>query len=145
MMAGVWGGMSSHTTDLGAQLYVKIKSHQFRPDGTPKYITGLQSCLALLHNNHWIDKTCELPNSVPNFPLFPLTCIHCRTALPLYCTPMTMYCGLYCVDIDAYQNKLILWLATKSEMRWYAWNMPELQPPNRTIGFTGPTRQLITH
>jgi len=30
-------------------------------------------------------------------------------------------------------------------MSWYARNMSELQPPNRTIGFTRPTRGLINH
>ena len=65
---------------------------------------------------------------------------------------MNMFYGLYPVDTDvsdfvatAYQTELILRLATKPEMGWYARNMPELQLPNRIIGFTGPTRRLIMH
>ena len=30
-------------------------------------------------------------------------------------------------------------------MGWYARHTQELQPPNRTIGYTGPTRRLLTH
>ena len=65
---------------------------------------------------------------------------------------MNMLHGLYPVDTDvsdftvcAYNAEIILHLATKPEMGWYARNMSELQSPNRTIGFMGPTRRLITH
>ena len=65
---------------------------------------------------------------------------------------MNLYYGLCPVDTDVsdfiasvYQVELILRLATKPEMGWYARNMSELQSPNRTIGFTGTTRRLITH
>ena len=65
---------------------------------------------------------------------------------------MHMLYGIYPVDTDvsdflatAYQTELILRLVTKPEMGWYTRNMPELQPPNRTIGFTEPTHRLITH
>ena len=65
---------------------------------------------------------------------------------------MNMYYGLYPVDTDvsdftadAYQAEIIIRLATKPEMGWYARNMAELQKPNRTIGYMGPTRRLITH
>ena len=58
---------------------------------------------------------------------------------------MNMYYGHYPMDTDvsdfvanAYQTELILRLA----IGWYARNMQELQPPNRTIGFTGPTHCL---
>ena len=61
-----------HATLMRAQLYVKIKSHQLRPNGTPKYNTEPQSCLALVHSNHWADKTCELPFSLPSSPPFPI-------------------------------------------------------------------------
>ena len=63
-----------------------------------------------------------------------------------------MYYGLYPVDTDvseftavAYQAEIILRLATKPKMGWYARNMAESQKPNRTIGYMGPTRRLITH
>ena len=65
---------------------------------------------------------------------------------------MNMYYGLYPIDTDvsdftavAYQAEIILHFATKLEMEWYVRNMNEIQPPNSTIGFTGPTRRLITH
>ena len=65
---------------------------------------------------------------------------------------MNMYYGLCPVDTDvsdfttvAYNAEIILRLATKPEMIWYVRNMSELQSPNRTIGFMGPTRRLITH
>ena len=45
----------------------------------------------------------------------------------------------------AYQAEIILRLATKPEMGWYAHNMAELQKTNRTIGYMDPTRRLITH
>ena len=64
---------------------------------------------------------------------------------------MNLYYGLYPVDTDvsdfianAYQAELILRLATKPEMGWYARNMSELQSPNRNTSFTGSTRHLIT-
>ena len=137
---------------MEAQLYVKIKSHQPRPNCTQKYNTGPQPCLALVHSNHWADKTYELPFSVHSSPLFPLTCTHSRITCPLYYYPMNMLYGLYPGDTDvsdfvatACQAELILRLATKPEMGWHAQNMPELQPPNQTTGFTGPTHRLITH
>ena len=87
----------------------------------------------------------------PTFP-FPLTCTHTRITSPLYYYPMNMYYGLYPVDTDvsefiatAYQAELILRLVTKPEMGWYARNMSEIQPPDRTIGFEGPIRHLTTH
>ena len=62
-----------------------------------------------------------------------------------------MYYDLYPVDTDvsdftaiAYQAEIILRLATKPEMGWYTRHMHELQKPNRTIEFVGPTRRLIT-
>ena len=65
---------------------------------------------------------------------------------------MNIYYGLYPVDTDVsdftasvYNAEIILHLATKPEIRWYARNMSELQSPNRIIKFMGPTRRLITH
>ena len=65
---------------------------------------------------------------------------------------MNMYYSIYPIDTDvsdftavAYQAKIILRLVTKPQMGWYARNMAELQKHNRTIGFMGPTRRLITH
>ena len=70
----------------------------------------------------------------------------------MYSQLITLYYGLYPVDMNvsdfiasAYQVELVLCLATKPEMGWYARNMSELQSSNRTIGFTGPTHRLITH
>ena len=141
-----------HVTVMGAQLYVKIKSHQLRPNGKQKYNTGPQPGLTLVHINHWADKICELLLSVHSSPPFPITCAHSRITSPLYYYPMNMFYGLYPVDTDvsdfvatAYQAEQILRLATKPEMGWYARNMPELQLPNRTIGIAGPTRRVITH
>ena len=141
-----------HAIVMGVQLYVKMKSHQLRTNGTPKYNTGSQPCLALLHSNYWADKTCELPFSVhPSLP-FPITYALSRITSPLYYYPMNMFYELYPVDTNvsdfvatAYQAELILRLATKPEIGWYARKIPELQPPNRTIGFKELTRRLITH
>ena len=65
---------------------------------------------------------------------------------------MNMYYSLYPVNTDvfdftavAYQAESILRLSIKPEIGWYARNMAELQKSNRTIGFMGPTRRLITH
>ena len=62
-----------------------------------------------------------------------------------------MYYSLYPKDTDesdftavAYQAEIILPLVTTPEMGWYVCNMEELQKPNRTIGFMGPTHRLIT-
>ena len=84
-----------HATIMGAHLYVKIKSHQLRPNGTPKYNSGPKPCLALVHSNHWADKTCEFPFSLPSSPSFPLTCVHGRITSPLYYYPMNMFYDLY--------------------------------------------------
>ena len=80
-----------HATVMGAQLFVKIKSHQHRPNGTQKYNTGSQSCLALVHKNHWVDKTYELPFSVHSSPPFPLNCTHSRITSPFTTIPCTCY------------------------------------------------------
>ena len=65
---------------------------------------------------------------------------------------MNMHYSMYPMDTDVsdftaivYQAEIILHLATKSKMGWYVRNMHELQKQNRTIGFMGPTRRLITH
>ena len=143
---------TKHLTTIGHHLFVKIKSHQLRATGAPKYRVNPQPCYALAHSNHWVDKTCELPYAVLPTLQFPLPCSLVRITTPLYIEPMNLYYGLYPVDTDvsefiasAYQAELILRLSTKPEMGWYARNMSELQSPNRTIGFIGPTRRLITH
>lgn len=63
-----------------------------------------------------------------------------------------MYYGLYSVDTDvsdftamALNAEIILRLVTKPEMGWYARNISELQPLNRTIELMSPTRRFITH
>ena len=65
---------------------------------------------------------------------------------------MNIFYGLYPVDTNvsdftawAYNADIILCLTIKPEMGWYARNMSDLQSSNRTIGFMGPTRRLITH
>ena len=143
---------TKHTTTIGHQLFVKIKSHQIRSNDFPKYHSQLRPCFALVHSNHCVDKTCELPyTDQTNIP-FPLPCSLARITPPLYSHPINLYYGLYPVDMDvcnffvsAYQAELLLCLATKPTMVWYARNIPELQSTNRTIGFTGPTCRLITH
>ena len=47
-----------HTTIIGSQMYVKIKSHQLRSNRHPKYNAKPQSCLTLVHINHLVNKTC---------------------------------------------------------------------------------------
>ena len=141
-----------HITPIHTSIYINIKSHQLRSNGYTKHHTRPQPCLALVHSNHGADKTCELPHTANSQQSFPLCCNTTHILTPLYFHPMNMCYGLYPVDTDvsdftviAYQAEIILRLATKPEMRWYACNMHELQKPNRTIGFMGPTRRLITH
>jgi len=141
-----------HLTVVQQTTFIKIKSHQLKSNGHPKYRQDPQPCLALVHSNHWADKTCEIQLLNTSRNTFPLRCTTTRILSPLYFHPMNMYYGLYPVDTDvsdftadAYQVEIILRLATKPEMGWYARNMVELQKPNRTIGYMGPTRRLITH
>ena len=72
--------------------------------------------------------------------------------LPLYYHPMNMYESLYPVDTDvsdfiviAYQAEIIPRLSTMPELGLHARNISELQSPNRTLDFMGPTHHLITH
>ena len=111
----------------------KIQSHHLRSNGQSKYHASVQSCLALVHSNHWVDKTCELPYTDNRTCPFPLRCTSTRITSPLYILPMNMLHGLYPVDTDvsdftvcAYNAEIILHLATKPEMGWYARNMSEL-------------------
>ena len=63
---------SKHLTLTHSIVYIKIQSHQLRSNGKPKYHASTQSCLDLVHSNHWADKTCELPytdNRTYPFPL----------------------------------------------------------------------------
>ena len=143
---------SKHITTTGHHTYIKIKSHQLLSAGFPRSHHRPQPCLAMAHSNHWADKTCELPYSPNTAPSFPLQCLHQRITSPLYYSPMNLYYGIYPVDTDvsdfiasAYQAELLLRLAVRPEMGWYARHMSELQSPNRTFGFTGPTRRLLTH
>ena len=60
----------------------------------------------------------------------PLPCDTTRIRSPLYFHPLNMYYGLYPVDTDAsdftaiaYQAEIILRLAIKPEMGWYARHM----------------------
>ena len=143
---------SKHLTLTHNIVYIKIKARQLRSNGQPKYHASPQPCFALVHSNHWADKTCELPHT-DNLPYpFPLRCTSTRITSSLYILPMNMFYGLYPVDTDvsdftacAYNAEIILRLTTKPEIGWYARNMGEFQSPNRTIGFMGPTRRLITH
>ena len=114
---------SSSCDDHGRTTICENKSQQLRPNGTQKYNTGPQPCLALVHSNHWADKTYELSLSVQTSPPLPLTCNHSRITSPLYYYPMNMYYGLYPLDTDvsdfvvtAYQAELILRLVTKPEI-----------------------------
>ena len=50
-----------HLTIVHHTIYIKIKSHQLRSNGYPKYRTQPQPCMAFVHINHWADETCELP------------------------------------------------------------------------------------
>ena len=115
---------SKHLTLANNILYIKIKSHQLRSNGHPKYHASPQPCLALVHSNHWADKTCELPHTDHQTYPFPLRCTNTRIISPLYILPMNMYYGLYPVDTDvsaftaiAYNAEIILRLATKPERR----------------------------
>ena len=131
---------------------MKIKSHQLRSNGYPKYNAQPQPCLVMVHINHWANKTCELPYANQTTHSFPLRSQTARITLPLYFYPMNIYYGLYFVNnhvsdfiATAYQANITLYLATKLEIDWYARNMSGLQSPNRTKGFTGPTYRIITH
>lgn len=112
----------------------------------------LQSCLDLVRSNHCMDKTCELPHTDSITHTFLLRCTTTLILSSLYIHPMNMYYDLYLMDTDvsnfttvSYQAEIILRLATKHDMGWYARNMVELQPLNRTIGLIGTARRYISH
>ena len=137
---------SKHLTLANDIVYIKIKSHQLRSNGHPKYHAAPQPCFALVYNNHLADKTCELPHTDHRTYPFPLRCTNSRFISLLYILPMNMYYGLYPVDTDlsdftaiTYNAEIILRLATKLEIEWHARNMSEPQSPNRIIGFMGLT------
>ena len=95
---------------------------------------------------------CPLPQTRSNHIPYAVTRHVSPPPLPPYFHPMNIYYGQYPVETDvsdfmaiSYQAEIIIHLATKPEMGWYARNMYELQQPNCTIGFMGPTRRLITH
>ena len=84
----------------------------------------------MARGNHWADKTCELPYATHTASPFTLQYLHTHITSPLYYSPMTMYYGIYPIDIDvsdfiasAYQVELLLRLAAQPEMGWYARHM----------------------
>ena len=130
---------------------MKIKLLQLRSDGYPKYNAHPRLCLAMVHSNNWVDITSAIPYADQTTHPFPLRCYSTRITSPLYYHSMNIYYDLYPVDTDvsnfivtAYQVEIILRLATKPEMGWYAHDMSELQYLNHTIGFTGPKFHRIT-
>ena len=141
-----------YITDIDTQLCIKIKSHQLRSNGYPKFHVHPQPCMDLIRSNPWADKRCKLPYIYQIPHPFPLRCNTTIILSPLFFHPMNMYYGIYPVDTDmsdfttvTYYAEIILRLVSQPEMGWYARNMLKSHPPNRTIGFTGPTRRLITH
>ena len=50
-----------HINTVQHTTYIKIKSHQLKSNGYPKYRQEPQPCMALVHSTHWADKTCKLP------------------------------------------------------------------------------------
>ena len=70
-------------------VYIKIKSHQLRSNGYPKYHARLQLCLALVYSN-----------ANPQRHIFPLRCDATRIRSPLYFHSLNMYYGMYPVDMD---------------------------------------------
>ena len=143
---------TEHITIIDTRVYIKIKSHRDRSNGYPKNYARPQPRMALVHSNHWADKTCELPHTDPISHPVPLRCNTTRILSLLCIQPINMNYVLYPVDTDVsdftaivYQTEIILRLATKSEMDYYVRNMVKLQPPPLYIGFMGPTRRVITH
>ena len=65
---------SKHLTLTHNIVYIKIKSHQLRSNVQPKYHASPQPCFALVHINHWPDKTCELPHTDNRTYPFPIRC-----------------------------------------------------------------------
>ena len=63
-----------HINVVQHTIYIKIKSHQLKSNGYPKYRQEPQPCLALVHSNHWADKTCELLLLNTSQNSFPLRC-----------------------------------------------------------------------
>ena len=144
--------LSKHLTLTHNIVYIKIKSHQLRPNGQPKYHASPHPCLALVHGNHWADRTCELPHTDNQTYPFLLRFTSTRITSPLYILPTNMYYSLYLVDTDVsvftacpYNAEIIIHPATTPDMGWYTRNMSEFQSLNRTIGFMSTTRRLITH
>ena len=117
-------------TPVLTTMYIKIKSHQLRSNGYPKYHARPQSCMVLVYINHWANKTCELQHATHSRHVFPLRCKTTRIRSTLYFHTMNMLYGVYSVDTAvsdfttiAFQAEIIIRLATKQEMGWYAHNM----------------------
>ena len=66
--SGKQSNPTKHLITIGPHLFVKIKSHQLRSNGVPKYPVQPQPCYALVHSNHWVDKTYELPAADSHAP-----------------------------------------------------------------------------
>ena len=112
--------------------------------------TTVISCCGTQQPLGW--QTCELPHIESISHFFPLRYTTTRILSALYIHLLNMEYTLYPVGTEvsdfaavAYQVEIILRLATKHEIRWYARNMAELQPLNRTIRFMGPTWRIIAH
>ena len=80
-----------YITPIHTTVYIKIKSHQLRSNGYAKYHVRPQLYLALVHSNHWADKTCELPHANTLQHTFPLRCDTTRICFLLYFHPLKMY------------------------------------------------------
>ena len=141
-----------HITTIHQHTYIKIKSHQLQRTGLPQRDRQPQPFLAHAHANHWADITVDIPTHKLPLPHFPCPTSSYRIRSPLYNPPFVIFYGIYPIDSDMttflhqpYQAELLACLATKPEMRWYARHTRELEPPNRTIGYTCPICRLLTH
>ena len=145
---------TTHISHIGPITYIKIKSYQLTSLGHLRLSIQLSFCLALAHKNHWADQKAELLHSVKHSHWFFLPCSQHRIRMPLYTHPFTLtfYYELCPIDTDvpsvihhSYQHELISYLASRSEMGWFARHHHNLPAPNSKIGYMGTIRSLITH
>ena len=84
-----------------------IKSRQLRSNGYSKYHARPQSYMALIHSNHWINKTCERPYIYLITHPFSLRCKTTHILSPLYFYPMNMHYGKYSVNANAFDFTVV--------------------------------------
>ena len=83
--------LEKYITAIATQLYVKIKSHQLRSNGYPKYHARPQSYMSLVHNNYLVEKIVNshipIRRHIPShYDAIPHAYSHHYTFIPWTCT-----------------------------------------------------------